>query len=164
MWNLLHWAIFYTSTTDKCQVCVLDLGKTSELETMRPAIRPLPSFSQILRPISMTVFPAVGKPQWFTCIGKTKEAQLWFSFWPLVATWYEKILCFTAIVSDIRGACPFTRLSPVLRVQVFYEYEIWLPTTSLRAQCTRWVGLRSRAGPQTEKWENLNGTKFFCCL
>ena len=22
----------------------------------------------------------------------------------------------------------------------------------------------NRAGPQTEKWENLNGTKFFCCL
>ena len=21
-----------------------------------------------------------------------------------------------------------------------------------------------RAGPQTEKWENLNGTKFCCCL
>ena len=30
-----------------------------------------------------------------------------------------------------------------------------------------WNQLRSldiRAGPQTEKWENLNGTKFFCCL
>ena len=22
----------------------------------------------------------------------------------------------------------------------------------------------NRAGPQTEKWENLSGTKFFCCL
>ena len=22
----------------------------------------------------------------------------------------------------------------------------------------------TRAGPETEKWENLNGTKFFCCL
>ena len=53
--------IFYTSTTDKYQV--LDLGKTSELETMRPAIRPLSRFSQILRPISMTAFTTVGKPQ-----------------------------------------------------------------------------------------------------
>ena len=24
--------------------------------------------------------------------------------------------------------------------------------------------LVTRAGPQTEKWENLNGTNFFCCL
>ena len=30
--------------------------------------------------------------------------------------------------------------------------------------CLRHNLLDIRAGPQTEKWENPNGTKFFCCL
>ena len=37
----------------------------------------------------------------------------------------------------------------------------WLEHSLMKSLC---LFMWARAGPQTEKWENLNGTKFFCCL
>ena len=37
-------------------------------------------------------------------------------------------------------------------------------TTSQASKLHKSETITIRAGPETEKWENLNETKFFCCL